>query len=47
VVHQGKRSGIYDSVVYNPNDEIVAQFRGNSATIGGPLVADLKGEIEE
>ncbi len=47
VVHQGKRSGIYDSVVYNQNDEIIAQFRGNSATIGGPLVTDLEGETEE
>ena len=47
VVHQGKRSGIYDSVVYNQTDEIIAQFRGNSATIGGPLVADVKGEIEK
>lgn len=46
VVHQGKRSGIYDSVVYNQDDEIIAQFRGNSATIGGALVADLEGENE-
>lgn len=46
VVHQGKRGGIYDSVVYNQDDEIIAQFRGNSATIGGALVADLEGENE-
>jgi len=37
VVHQGKRSGIYDSVVTNQDGEVIAQFRGNSATIGGPL----------
>lgn len=37
VVHQGKRSGIYDSVVTNQDGAIIAQFRGNSATIGGPL----------
>lgn len=43
VLHQGKRTGIYDSVVTNQHGEIVAQFRGNSATIGGPLV-ELEGE---
>lgn len=37
VVHQGKRSGIYDSVVTNEEGAIIAQFRGNSATIGGAL----------
>lgn len=37
VVHQGKRSGIYDSIVTNQEGAIIAQFRGNSATIGGPL----------
>lgn len=37
VVHQGKRSGIYDSVVTNQEGAIIAQFRGNSATIGGAL----------
>lgn len=36
-VHQGKRSGIYDAVVTNQNGQIIAEFRGNSATIGGPL----------
>lgn len=36
-VHQGKRNGIYDSVVTNQNGDIIAQFRGNSATIGGAL----------
>lgn len=38
VVHQGKRSGIYDAVVTDQDDRVIAQFRGNSATIGGPLV---------
>jgi len=37
VVHQGQRSGIYDSVVHNQNGAVIARFRGNSATIGGPL----------
>ncbi len=36
-VHQGKRTGIYDSVVTNQKGTIIAQFRGNSATIGGAL----------
>lgn len=36
-VHQGKRSGLYDAVVTNQNDQVIAQFRGNSTTIGGPL----------
>ena len=47
MIHQGKRSGIYDSVVCNQDDQIIAQFRGNSATIGGPLVADLAEESEK
>lgn len=42
-VHQGKRNGIYDSVVTNQNGNIVAQFRGNSATIGGAL-ANIEGQ---
>ena len=37
MVHQGKRSGIYDAVVKNQDGQIIAQFRGNSATIGGML----------
>jgi acyl-CoA thioesterase len=38
-VHQGRRSGLYDSVVTNQHGDVIAEFRGNSATIGGTLVA--------
>ena len=38
VVYQGKRSGVYDAQVVNQAQEVIAEFRGNSATIGGQLV---------
>ena len=37
VVHQAKRTGIYDVTVTNEADECVAQFRGNSTTIGDAI----------
>ena len=43
-VNQGRRSGIYDSVVTNQDGKTVALFRGNSARIGGALVDELTGE---
>ncbi|MEM7256098.1 MAG: hydroxyphenylacetyl-CoA thioesterase PaaI [Pseudomonadota bacterium] len=36
-VHRGKRSGIYDAVVINQNNETIACFRGNSRTLQGVL----------
>lgn len=42
-VHQGKRTGVYDATVRNQAGESVAEFRGNSAIIGGP-VADCADE---
>lgn len=36
-VHRGKRSGIYDVVVTNQNQETIALFRGNSRTLEGTL----------
>jgi len=38
VVNQSKRSGLYDMVVRNQNNEIIAQVRGRSMRIGGPVV---------
>lgn len=38
VVYQGKRSGVYDAQVVNQAQEVIAEFRGNSTTIGGQLV---------
>ena len=38
VVHQGKRTGVYDAQVVNQAQEVVAEFRGNSTTVGGQLV---------
>jgi len=38
VVHQGKRTGVYDAQVVNQAQEVIAEFRGNSTTIGGQLV---------
>jgi phenylacetic acid degradation protein PaaD len=43
VVHQGKRTGVYDVQVVNQLGQVVAEFRGNSATIGGALVASDEG----
>jgi acyl-CoA thioesterase len=43
-VNQGRRSGIYDSVVTNQDGKTVALFRGNSARIGGSVVDELTGE---
>ena len=43
VVHQGKRTGVYDATVTNAAGQSVAEFRGNSATIGGAL-AELPAE---
>ncbi len=38
MVSQSKRSGLYDMVVRNQHDEIIAQVRGRSMRIGGPVV---------
>lgn len=38
MVHQGRRTGIYDIKVSNQRGEVVAQFRGRSARIGQPVV---------
>ena len=38
MLHQGRRSGIYDVQVTNQDGRVVAQFRGRSARIGGSLV---------
>lgn len=38
VLHQGKRSGIYDVVVRNAGGKTVAHLRGRSARTGGSLV---------
>lgn len=43
-VAQGRRSGVYDAVVTNQNDKIVALFRGNSARIDGMLVDGKTGK---
>ena len=43
-VSQGKRTGIYDVVVSNPQNKTVALFRGNSHRIGGALVDETTGE---
>ena len=34
------RSGIYDITLTNMNDEIIAEFRGNSRTINGKILSD-------
>ena len=39
LLHQGKRSGVYDVTVSNQAGEQVAQFRGNSSIIGGEITA--------
>ncbi len=44
-VHQGKRSGIYDAVVKNQDGQIIAEFRGNSTTIGGMLTVIAPEEV--
>lgn len=36
-VAQAGRSGVFDVSISNQNDEIVAEFRGNSRSIGGSL----------
>lgn len=38
VVHQGKRSGLYDVTVTNEAGDCIAQFRGNSMTVGDEIV---------
>ncbi|HRD76555.1 MAG TPA: hydroxyphenylacetyl-CoA thioesterase PaaI [Hyphomicrobiaceae bacterium] len=37
--HRAERSGIYDATVRNEAGEVIAEFRGWSRSIGGPLVA--------
>lgn len=37
---QGKRTGIYDAVVKNQKNDIIALFRGNAHRTGGKLVDD-------
>jgi acyl-CoA thioesterase len=44
-VSQGRRSGVYDSIVTNQDGKTIALFRGNSARIGGALVDESTGEI--
>lgn len=38
MVHQGKRTGIYDVSVVNQKDECVAQFRGRSARLNSAVL---------
>lgn len=38
--HRFGRNGIYDVRVTRDGDVVIAEFRGRSRTIGGPLVAD-------
>ncbi|TFH68712.1 hydroxyphenylacetyl-CoA thioesterase PaaI [Gammaproteobacteria bacterium LSUCC0057] len=38
VVNQSRRSGLYDIVVRNQNQQIIAQVRGRSMRIGGPVI---------
>ena len=45
VVHQGKRSGIYDVTVTNEAGDCIAQFRGNSTTIGDEIVRPDSAEV--
>ena len=40
VVHQGGRAGVYDVAVVDDAGNTVARFRGNSVTVGGPLVGE-------
>lgn len=40
VVNQGKKSGLYDVVVSDQNNRIIAQFRGRSARIGGAVLPE-------
>lgn len=41
VVHQGGRSGVYDTVVTNQDGVIVGLFRGQSARLKGQRVVDV------
>lgn len=41
VVHQGERTGLYDVAVHDASGSCIARFRGNSVTVGGPLVEDV------
>ena len=40
VVNQGKKNGLYDVVVRDQNEKIIAQFRGRSTRIRGAVLAD-------
>jgi len=44
LVSQAKRSGVYDVVVTNQQDQTIALFRGNSQRIGGALIDESTGE---
>ncbi len=45
VIHQAKRTGIYDVTVTNETGDCVAQFRGNSTTIGDAIVPPDSAEV--
>lgn len=36
--NRGKRSGLYDITVTNQDGKIIAEFRGNSTSLGQPLI---------
>ncbi len=38
---RAKRTGVYDVIVRNQQDEVVALFRGRSHQIGGSIAADI------
>jgi len=38
VVNQGKRNGLYDVVVHDQNNRVIAQFRGRSTRIRGAVL---------
>ena len=47
VVRQGKRSGLYQVEVFNPNKELLAVFSGRTARIQGMLLDTAAIESEE
>jgi len=36
--HRGRRTGVYDVVVKNQKEELIAVFRGRSVTLGRPVL---------
>ena len=45
VQYQGRRTGIYQTLIVNQHDKLIAIFKGNSARLGSAVLQSSSEEI--